>query len=251
MGAKVLFVHGMFLTGRSWDRWCEHFGRQGYECVAPSWPGRDGERAKLRAEPSPELATLTLSGVIAQFEAEAKKADDVILIGHSMGGLVVQSLLARGIGKLGIAIDSAPPYGVKSFAISHLRANAPVLWPGHSAIVPTLASWKYAFWHTGSDEEVTQAFEAEVVPESRLVGRGPLGDEGRIDFDAARPPLLMIAGELDKIIPSSLNRRNAERYGASAPTELIEMPGRTHYLCGQPGWEDVAETCLRFIEKSA
>ncbi len=251
MAARILFVHGMFLTGRSWSAWADHFGRLGFECVAPSWPGRDGDPEKLRQEPDPRLDTLTLSDVIALYEAEAKRSEDTILIGHSMGGLVVQSLLSRGVGKLGVAIDSAPPYGVKSFAISHLRANAPVLWPGRSAIVPTLASWRYAFWHTGADEEVARAFEAEVVPESRLVGRGPLGEEGRIDFDAARRPLLMIAGELDKIIPASLNRKNAERYGAAAPTELIEMPGRTHYLCGQPGWEDVAETCLRFLEKHA
>jgi pimeloyl-ACP methyl ester carboxylesterase len=34
------------------------------------------------------------------------------LIGHSMGGLVVQMLLDRGFGAAGVAISSAPPRGV-------------------------------------------------------------------------------------------------------------------------------------------
>jgi alpha-beta hydrolase superfamily lysophospholipase len=196
------------------------------------------------------LRELTLSGVIAEFEAAARAcATPPVLIGHSMGGLVVQALLSRGVGSLGIAIDSAPPYGVRSFALSHLRANLPVLWPSRAPIVPSFSSWKYAFWHTGSDDEARRAFDSEVVPESRLVGKGPLGREALIDFHTRRPPLLMIAGELDTIIPASLVRKAASRYDATAaPTEIAEFVGRTHYLCAQPGWEEVADRCLAFID---
>jgi alpha-beta hydrolase superfamily lysophospholipase len=250
---EILFVHGMFMTGRSWAAWHDRFTARGYVCHAPDWPGRAGNPADLRARPDPALRELTLSGVIAQFESTARAcAKPPILIGHSMGGLVVQALLSRGAGSLGIAIDPAPPFGVRSFAFSHLRANLPVLWPSRAPIVPTLSPWKYAFWHTGSDEEVRRAFEAEVVPESRLVGKGPLGPEAKIDFTAKRPPLLMIAGELDTIIPASLVRKAAARYdSANAPTEVAEFTGRTHYLCGQPGWEEVADRCVAFIDAHA
>lgn len=187
---------------------------------------------------------------IEKYEQEAKRLGMPVLIGHSMGGLIVQQLLSRGAGALGIAIDSAPPLGVRSFALSHLRANAPVLWPGNSPIEPTVDSWRYAFWHTGPAAEVRAAFDREVVPESRLVGKAPLGEAGRVDFAKQRPPLLMIAGELDHIIPASLNRANAARYDATAaPTELLELKGRTHCLCGQPGWEEVAAACLAWVDK--
>jgi pimeloyl-ACP methyl ester carboxylesterase len=251
MEATVLFIHGMFLTGRSWASWCARFEGAGYHCLAPSWPGRKGEARALREHPDPLLRTLTLTELISRFEAIARaERTPPILIGHSMGGLVVQALLSRGAGCVGVAIDSAPPFGIRSLAFSHLRANAPMLWPGASPIVPTLASWRYAFWHTGGADEVARAFDAEVVPESRLVGKGPLGKEGAVDFSAPRPPLLMIAGELDHIIPASLNRTNAARYHPTlAPTELVQMKGRTHYLCGQPGWEEVADTALAFVGK--
>lgn len=244
----IVFIHGMFLTGRSWDPWVRRFEAAGYRCLAPSWPGREGEPAALRANPDVALRTLTLGAVVDQFSALIRTLPSLpIVVGHSMGGLVAQILLSRGLARLGVAIDSAPPRGVSSFAFSHLRANAPVLWPGSSPIVPTLASWRYAFWHTGGEDEVRAAFEAQVVPESRLVGRGPIGPEGAVDFAAKRGPLLMIAGELDHIIPASLNRANAARYATSAPTELIEMKGRTHYLCGQPGWEEVAGEVERWV----
>lgn len=252
MKSPILFVHGMFMTGRSWAPWVERFERAGHRCAAPSWPGRDGPAAALRASPDPALRTLTLDAVVDQLASEAQRmGEKPVIIGHSMGGLVAQILLSRGLGRLGVAIDSAPPLGVRSLAWSHLRANAPVLWPGSAPIVPTLESWRYAFWHTGSDDEVRAAFEEHVVPESRLVGRGPIGREGAVDFGAARPPLLMIAGELDHIIPASLNRANAARYDAArAPTTLVELKGRTHYLCGQPGWEEVADTAMRWIDET-
>ena len=251
MSTPLIFVHGMFMTGRSWAPWVERFERAGYSCRAPSWPGRDGKPAELRASPPAVLRELTLSQVVEQFAAEGRAcADKPVIVGHSMGGLVAQILHARGLARLAVAIDSAPPLGVRTFAFSHLRANAPVLFPGSSPIVPTVASWKYAFWHTGGDAEVSAAFDEHVVPESRLVGRGPLGAEGAVDFRAARPPLLLVAGELDTIIPASLNRTNAARYDASvAPTDLVEMKRRTHYLCGQPGWEEVADEVLGWLRK--
>lgn len=249
MKAPLLFIHGMFLSGRSWAPWVKRFTADGYVCEAPSWPGREGDAAKLRSAPPAVLRTLTLTQVVDQYAAACRaSAEKPIVIGHSMGGLVAQILLSRGLARLGVAIDSAPPQGVRSFAFSHLRANAPVLFPGSAPIVPTLASWRYSFWHTGSEAEVGAAFETEVVPESRLVGRGPLGPEAAIDFKAPRPPLLMVAGAQDHIIPPSLNRANAARYAQDvAPTELVELPGRTHYLCGQPGWEEVADRVAKWV----
>lgn len=251
MADPLVFIHGMFLTGRSWAPWVERFERSGYVCTAPSWPGREGEPAALRKSPPLVLRELTLGQVVTQFAEECqRRSEKPVVIGHSMGGLVAQILHARGLARLAVAIDSAPPLGVRTLALSHLRANAPVLFPGSAPIVPTLASWKYAFWHTGSDAEVKAAFEANVVPESRRVGRGPLGRDGAVDFGAKRPPLLLVAGELDTIIPASLNRTNAARYDPSvAPTELVEMKGRTHYLCNAPGWEEVADEVLGWLRK--
>ena len=61
-----------------------------------------------------------------------------VLIGHSMGGLVVQLLLQQGIAAGGVAIDSAPPAGVFSAQWSFVKANFPMINPFISGGKPRL-----------------------------------------------------------------------------------------------------------------
>lgn len=242
----VLFVHGMFMTGRTfapWLRWLEARGLQGH---APSWPGRESAPADARRSPDPALRTLTLTQLVDQYEAAARALPEApLLIGHSMGGLVVQLLLQRGVGHSGVVLGSAPPTGIKSFAFSHLRSNAAVLWPGSSPIRPSLGWFRYAFFHTASDAELQAAFDEHIVPESRVVGRGPLGPEARVDFEKPRAPLLFLSGAEDRIIPASLNEKNVKAYRPEAGKTAWEvLPGRTHFLANQPGWEELAQRAI-------
>jgi alpha-beta hydrolase superfamily lysophospholipase len=80
-----------------------------------------------------------------------------------------------------------------------------------------------------------------VVPESRNIPRSSTGKSGKIDFVKPHAPLLIIAGEKDNIIPSSLNRKNFLAYkNKNSKIDFKEFPGRTHYICGQENWQEVA-----------
>ncbi len=35
----IVFVHGLWLHGESWNKWREFFRANGYDAVAASWPG--------------------------------------------------------------------------------------------------------------------------------------------------------------------------------------------------------------------
>ncbi len=106
-----------------------------------------------------------------------------------------------------------------------------------------LSHFVYTFVHTLPPDEQQKAYDANVVPESRQVAA-----PAKIDFTKARAPLLMIAGEVDRIIPAGLNRTNASKYQASAGvTDFKEFPGRTHYIIAQPGWEEVADHVAGWI----
>jgi len=109
--------------------------------------------------------------------------------------------------------------------------------------------FRYAFVNTLDEPEQWAAYDRHCVPESRQVGRAPLGDVAAIDFARPRPPLLMIAGGADHTIPPALNRANYRRYvaGASSSTDFHEMPGRCHFLIGRPGWEDVADVVSAWL----
>jgi pimeloyl-ACP methyl ester carboxylesterase len=189
MSKPIVFVHGMFVTPKCWDGWVERFRAAGYACQAPAWPGRQGSIAELRQRhPDPVLGKLTLPQIVDHYEALIRKLDaPPVLIGHSMGGLIVQLLLARGLGAQGVAIDSAPPQGVASAKWSFLKSNWPVISPFVNKEEPffmNLQQFCYTFVHTLPPEEQRAVYDQHVVPESRLVGRAALTPAAHTDSRA-------------------------------------------------------------------
>jgi pimeloyl-ACP methyl ester carboxylesterase len=245
MAQDVVFIHGMFMNPASWDGWVRFFGERGYACHAPAWPFHQGQPAALRQRPDPALGRLTLGQVVeAMAEVVRRLPAPPLLVGHSMGGLVVQKLVNAGLGRRGVCIDSAPPQGIFSFEWSLLRSNLPTINPlaGHRACHMTVERFHYTFCNTMTLDETRRAFEALVVPESRDVARSSTGADGQVDFRRPHAPLLFVAGERDHIIPASLNRKNLAAYSdAGSRRDYREFPGRGHFICAQPGWEEVAD----------
>jgi pimeloyl-ACP methyl ester carboxylesterase len=176
-----------------------------------------------------------------------------ILIGHSMGGLVVQKLIEgrRGVG--GACIDSAPPRGVMSLQWSFLKANVPTINPlqGNGACLPDVRWFHYDFCNMMTLAETTIAYERFAVPESRSVPRSSTSSRTRIDFTAPHQPLLFIAGEANHIIAASLNRKNFSAYkDTNSEIEFKMFDGRTHYICAQTGWEEVADYVADWINRT-
>jgi non-heme chloroperoxidase len=54
--------------------------------------------------------------------------ESLILIGHSFGELIVLQLLARGLGRGGVALDSAAPEGVLAVNWNILRSGSAAAW---------------------------------------------------------------------------------------------------------------------------
>jgi pimeloyl-ACP methyl ester carboxylesterase len=236
----------MYMTPLCWEHWLDTFQAKGYQCIAPAWPDRDKPVQTLRtSHPDPQLGRLTLSRVIEHYASLIHLLEEKpILIGHSMGGLVVQLLLQRNEAVAGVAIDSAPPQGVFTPALAFLKSNWPHINPFVSQAIPiqmTLERFQYTFVNDLPVEVQQAAFERYVVPESRRVPAESLTKVAAIDFRSPHPPLLLVAGSNDHLIPASLNKTNFEKYKRSpSVTDFKEFVGRTHFTIGQPGWEEVA-----------
>lgn len=115
--------------------------------------------------------------------------------------------------------------------------------------------FKYAFGNALSKEDQAREFARHVVPESgRIFFQtlfAPFNRNSPIALDfgnAQRPPLLIIGGGADMIVPASVNRVNHKRYvDAGVATEYKEFPGRCHWTLAQPGWEEVAEYAAEWL----
>ena len=242
------------MTPLSWEGWADRFSKAGYQVTAPAWPGRDDDVAGQRSRhPDPARGKLRLADVVAHFEAAVRAlATPPVLIGHSMGGLVVQLLLQRGLGAKGVAIHSQAPKGIVTVSWPFIKSNWSVVSPFRRAAEPFLMSFEefqYAWVHTLPVALQREAYDRYVVPESRLVARDSLGAEGLVDFTKERPPLLLTAGSEDHVIPAQLNRKNHAAYARGpSRTDWREFAGRTHFVLGQPGWEEVADHVRGWIE---
>jgi pimeloyl-ACP methyl ester carboxylesterase len=247
----IVFVHGMFMNALSWNSWIEFFSQKGFSCTAPHWPFHEGDPSALRANPAPELGKLTLEQVLSHVTQHVKHLKEKpILVGHSMGGLVVQRLIQMDLCTMGVCIDSAPPSGIVVPSWSFVKSNVPVVNPlkGDAPCLLTQKQFHYAFCNNQTLEESNAHYAKWVVPESRNVARTSTAEAGKIDFEKPHAPLLFIAGENDHIIPAALNKKNYLAYSdASGKKELKEFKNRSHSLCFAPGFEEVAQFVCDWI----
>ena len=85
--------------------------------------------------------------------------------------------------------------------------------------------------------------------DSRNVLRDCMGDLGKIDLQAPHAPLFFIAGEKDEIIPATLCEKNSRAYShTTSSVAYREFKNRSHLICAEKGWEDVAASVSSWIE---
>jgi pimeloyl-ACP methyl ester carboxylesterase len=250
--APLVFIHGMFMNASSWNAWMPLFSAKGFQCSAPDWPFHEGAPATLRTNASPGLGTLTLDDVVTHIAGHLKRSSEKpVLVGHSMGGLVVQRLVQMDLASAGVCIDSAAPAGISVPSWSFVKSNLPVVNPfkGNAPCLLTQSQFHYAFCNTLTRAESDAAYEKWVVPESRNVARTSTGAAGKIDFSKAHVPLLFLAGSADHIIPAKLNLKNFNAYPDSTGKKTFhEFEGRSHSLCFAPGFDEVAQYVAGWIQ---
>lgn len=248
----VVLIHGMYMNESSWDAWRDRAVAQGHTVHTVEWPGHHGTPADLRAAPPEGLRTLSFGQLVDLHEARIRElgAQDAVLVGHSIGGLLVQALLARGIGRAGVAISPAPPAGVLSLRPDFLRANAPHtnVFLKSRPLNQSPRRFHYTFANAVSRAESDALWAQFCTPESRAVPLSTTGREGRVDPAAVTQPLLVFGGAADHLIPASLARKIASRYSTA---EYRELPGADHLVCNEPGWDELADACFAWAAEHA
>lgn len=117
-GPTLLFIHGAWHGAWCWDEhFLDFFAESGFRAVALSLRGHGNSPADKRLN----LCSIAdyLDDVISV--AESSEAPPVV-IGHSLGGLIVQKYLQTQRAPAGILLASAPPNGLGAATIRLSRA---------------------------------------------------------------------------------------------------------------------------------
>lgn len=249
----VLFITGAFVSNSCWDDWIQYFQEKGFAATAPAWPNKDADAQTLRnRQPDPLIASNRLAGLIEHYAAIASALPEKpILIGHSIGGLIVQLLLQRGLGKLGIAIHSVPPQGVFTFKFSFIKAGWNALGfftDTKKSYLMSFKGWQYAFTNGMDCEAQKEAYYKFTIPESKLIVRDTITAVAKVNFENPHAPLLFVSGSDDHTIPASLNYSNFKKYkNSNSITDYQEFAGRNHFVLGQSTWKENADYILEWI----
>ena len=250
----IVLIHGLFLNHASWEPWAARYRERGHPVHIAAWPGLEGSVQELRSDPTP-LTQLSIEKVLDHLDAFVTALDaEPIIIGHSFGGLFAQLLAYRGHGCAIVGLDSTAPAGVLSLPFSTLRSSAPVLANplnvGHATML-TQEQFHYAFTNTLDADEARVLYDRYAIPcANRVLFEGAFENfvphsPAHVDTAAERPPILLMAGGADHLVPPGYSRSHFELLAKSPSiTAYREYPGRPHFTGAVPGWEALADDAL-------
>ena len=212
-----------------WDRYLSFFQARGYHCYALNLRGNHGSR------PVSDLGEVSFNDHLTDVHEVIAMLDKPIVIGHSVGGLLVLKLAEHMELPAFVAIAPAAPRGIVS--VRTLRVFLPYIWTmlRHR---PFLLKRKVMFAadlnRLPSPEQASVYEQMVLAPGKQGVEIGILGIP--VDDKRINGPILIITGRDDKLVPARVARTIARRYRA----DFREYPGHAHYIMREPGWEKIA-----------
>jgi non-heme chloroperoxidase len=228
----------------------------------PGWPDDPDSVADAKADPE-VFAKKGVGDIADHFEGVIRTLDrKPVVIGHSFGGLLTEILAGRGLAHASVAISPAPFRGVLPLPISALRSGSPVLKnpANYNRAVPlTYEQFRYSFGNAVGEDEAKHLYETCSVPgpgkplfQAAAANLNPW-TEAKVDHENPdRGPLLIISGTEDHTVPPAIAKASFEKEQKNpGVTEYVEIEGRGHSLTIDAGWQEVADTALRFVQGSA
>jgi len=235
---KLLFVHGICTAAWVWEiNFLPHFAKLGYDTYALSLRGHgaSGGREKIREFGLGDFAA-DIDWALQQIGAPA------VVIGHSLGGAVVQNFFKRGGRAAGAVLFCAvPPHGLMRASTVMLTQNPQLANELRKAFLRGLRSANLdtiergLFAHAPSPE-LRQLLFRRMDDVAEEASRQALGWSPFAPLPWSMPKLLVLGCDMDHFVPSGDIRLTAIYYG----TRSVIVKGGAHAIMMDRNWEEAA-----------
>lgn len=244
----LLFVHGAWHGAWCWDvHFLPYFAEKGFTAYAVSLRGHGQSEGKAG------LRWHSLRGYVedvvqAAEQIQREHGQRPFVIGHSMGGMVVQRYLERYAAPGGVLIASVPPRGILFGAFLRSLRDHPIpmlkfmltLTPYHLVGTPELAQTQ--FFSASMPRQEVEHYFSQIQNESyraildmALFG---LPRPGRV-----KTPVLVLGAADDAIITQYEVQQTAKTY--QAPVEIF--PDTAHDMMLEKDWMKVADRIIGWL----
>ena len=224
-GQAVLFIHGIGGAGRIWAGQKASFAAAGLVPLAPDLPGY-GAR--------PPVVAMDFEGLAEDVEAFAARSrvHRPILVGHSMGGMIAQTMLRRRPDAYTAAVlaCTSPAFGNADgdFQRKFVADRLDPLDAGKA--MTDLAPRMVDRMMRPNPDQAGRALAIEVMgavaaDTYRAAVRCLVAFDERANLARIRIPVLCLAGEMDLSAPSPVVERMA---GKIAGARYVCLPGVGH-----------------------
>lgn len=241
----LLFVHGAYSSARLWAPYfLPFFADAGYDAYALSLRGHGASEGREL------LAQTRLRDYVADVVQVCCELDEwPVLIGHSMGGMVVQKVLNDHPIPAAVLMASAPPHGLVPSMLGTAVFNPrvfqqmtflQVLGPGAASIE---GARRALFRPDTPDEEIRR-----LLPPAEPGGLRVMLDMMGLDLPPSLPrhdvPVLVLGGREDACITTAAVEATARAFN----TKAVLFEGMPHAMMLDREWRTVAQHILDWLE---
>lgn len=244
-GQPVIFLHGAGGGAMQWRRQIEELARRGYRAIAVDLPGYG------RSMPV-EMASVGSYGDALGTFIRVAGLSLPVLVGHSFGGMIVQSYLADGLGpvRAAVLVQTSSAFGGRdpNWARDFIETRLRPLAQGETMAGLAERSVPAMMAPGAQPDAVATATRAmaETSPEAyRESLLSMVGFDRREMLKRIAVPSLLVAGELDEMAPATTMAKMAERIPGA---EFASLAGTGHFaMLERPG--QFGEILAGFLER--